>query len=372
MSDLTAEQEAKIPEYVARWTEQCRREQQPGDKERDIPRAIEGIQEHYRLLNLKQPLVLSYVPSIFEVCVGGAAVAWLVDQHDSRGQALDAIEDAIAGIDASVVNAKRLPNYPGMLEAIREAARTVINTEGIQFGRLTNRERKSASAAIQLDWYHRHAGHMWASLPALKTFEVEVVNNGQADQVDLDRMNAMVKVGESCGWWYPDDQFVLFCHRPTRFKFDAQGRLSSEDGYAVEYENGWGVAMVDGIPVPDKLVLDRDSITYDEIVSQSNTEIRRIMYRLVGFERVMQLGDAKVIDEDIDPLGYPRRLLRAPKQGVLTEDFVTVQLTNSTPEPDGTRKLYYLRVPPTVTTAREAVAWTFRKTADTYKPLVET
>ena len=36
-----------------------------------------------------------------------------------------------------------------------------------------------------------------------------------------------------------------------------------------------------------------------------------------------------------------------------------VEVVNSTPEPDGSRKTYFLRVPPTIGTAREAVAWTF-------------
>ena len=49
-----------------------------------------------------------------------------------------------------------------------------------------------------------------------------------------------------------------------------------------------------------------------------------------------------------------------------------VEVVNSTPEPDGTRKTYFLRVPPTTRTAREAVAWTFGLRADAYRPAVET
>lgn len=36
-----------------------------------------------------------------------------------------------------------------------------------------------------------------------------------------------------------------------------------------------------------------------------------------------------------------------------------VELLNSTVEPDGSRKTYFLRVPPACTTARGAAAWTF-------------
>lgn len=49
-----------------------------------------------------------------------------------------------------------------------------------------------------------------------------------------------------------------------------------------------------------------------------------------------------------------------------------VHVVNSTPEPDGRRRDYFLRVPSTVTTAREAVAWTFGLRSDEYAPLFQT
>jgi hypothetical protein len=41
------------------------------------------------------------------------------------------------------------------------------------------------------------------------------------------------------------------------------------------------------------------------------------------------------------------------------ESLMMVKVVNSTPEPDGSFKDYFLRVPPTMARAREAVAWTF-------------
>jgi hypothetical protein len=54
------------------------------------------------------------------------------------------------------------------------------------------------------------------------------------------------------------------------------------------------------------------------------------------------------------------------------EALVMVKVVNSTPEPDGSFKDYFLRVPPTMTTAKEAVAWTFGMKADAYAPLAQT
>lgn len=54
------------------------------------------------------------------------------------------------------------------------------------------------------------------------------------------------------------------------------------------------------------------------------------------------------------------------------EPLVMVSVLNSTPEPDQPRKQYMLRVPPDMTTAREAVAWTFSLNANEYEPAIET
>lgn len=49
-----------------------------------------------------------------------------------------------------------------------------------------------------------------------------------------------------------------------------------------------------------------------------------------------------------------------------------VEVLNSTPEPDGSVVAYFPRVPPDVTTAREAIAWTFGMTVADYDPEKET
>ncbi len=49
-----------------------------------------------------------------------------------------------------------------------------------------------------------------------------------------------------------------------------------------------------------------------------------------------------------------------------------VKVVNSTPEPDGTRRSYYLRVPPDTRTAKAGIAWTFGLDESEYQPLVQT
>ncbi|MFD4433505.1 DUF6745 domain-containing protein [Nocardia sp. NPDC058497] len=54
------------------------------------------------------------------------------------------------------------------------------------------------------------------------------------------------------------------------------------------------------------------------------------------------------------------------------ENVVIVEVVNSTLEPDGSNRTYWLRVPPTTRTAREGVAWTFGLAAEAYEPVQQT
>lgn len=52
--------------------------------------------------------------------------------------------------------------------------------------------------------------------------------------------------------------------------------------------------------------------------------------------------------------------------------LVMVEVINSTPEPDGTSKRYFLRTDPSCRTARQAIAWTWGMKAKEYCPEIET
>jgi hypothetical protein len=98
---------------------------------------------------------------------------------------------------------------------------------------------------------------------------------------------------------------------------------------------------------------------------EPNIERRRIMMEIFGFENYLRKSKRKVIHKDECGILY-RKQVRGD------EPIVVVEVINSSPEPDGTYKRYMLRVPPNITTARAAVAWTFGLSPSEYKPEVET
>jgi hypothetical protein len=109
-----------------------------------------------------------------------------------------------------------------------------------------------------------------------------------------------------------------------------------------------------GVPVDRRIAFRPETITVAEILGERNAELRRVLLERFGFERFMTEAGAAVVDRDRDA-GGERQLLC---------------LKLSCPS---TGRRYLLRVPPTMRTCRQAVAWTAGfDDPELYRPLVET
>lgn len=123
----------------------------------------------------------------------------------------------------------------------------------------------------------------------------------------------------------------------------------------------------EGIMVPPKYIQNPKGLTLNEILSHPNTEVRYVGIKIFGYDKLKSHKDVQFIHRD-EETNY--ELYRCRLDSIL--DFGLVEVINSSPEMDGTYKKYYLQVPPDMKTCKEAVAWTFRMDAETYKPAVET
>ena len=117
-----------------------------------------------------------------------------------------------------------------------------------------------------------------------------------------------------------------------------------------------------GTRVPEKYIKNPKDLTLKEILSHINTEVRRAGLEIYGMDNIYKNKECKIIDTDneqalIEIDSYPARFVR---------------VINSTPEPDGSYKIYFLCVPPDMKKVKEAVSWTFRKDPDNYHPNIET
>lgn len=120
-----------------------------------------------------------------------------------------------------------------------------------------------------------------------------------------------------------------------------------------------------GVPIQERIAFHPESITAEEVLYEPNVELRRVLLERIGYERFLRQVDAQPLDRDRDS-GGERRLLRVPIPR--DEDLVCVSVTCPS-----TGRQYILRVPPTMRTCRQAVAWIAGfDNPGQYRPLMET
>jgi len=172
---------------------------------------------------------------------------------------------------------------------------------------------------------------------------------------------------------------------PIQKFFNEDGNLHRDDGPALitptritHYQNGkkHGVDAdkfgsifyyFENIRIPPHFFLQKEKLTIDEVFKHPNSEVRYVGIKLIGLEKVLTDERTQIIDEC-----YSTGMVLFQIEGIFTEPINYLKVINSTAEPDGTYKNYFLCVPPEMKKCKEAVAWTFRMKPKDYNPSQET
>ena len=209
-------------------------------------------------------------------------------------------------------------------------------------------------------WHYWIGGSLWPAYASWFTFMrdvlgVQIPAIGQAYETQA----------RSAGYAWPNRDFLIICDRPADILLDAQGRLHGANGKSIHWRDGWGLYHWHGVEVPAHVIEEPAKITVREIEDCKNAEVRRVMIERYGQDRYLVESGAKEIHRDDWGVLYRKDI---PDD----EPLVMVKVVNSTPEPDGTFKDYFLRVPPEMRRAKQAVAWTFDKSEELYAPTQQT
>lgn len=180
-----------------------------------------------------------------------------------------------------------------------------------------------------------------------------------------DSVAPLAELAREAGWWWPYRDVALLSERPTALHRDEAGRLDRADGPALEYTDGFALYAWRGMPVPPEFLAGLAEVTVERIRTEENAELRRVLLEHYGYERYLADSGAEPIHRD--ETGVLWRIVLPDDEPV-----VMVEVVNSTPEPDGTHRTYWLRVPPSTRTARAGVAWTFGIPESAYHPQRET
>jgi hypothetical protein len=173
------------------------------------------------------------------------------------------------------------------------------------------------------------------------------------------------RMARSVGWWWPFENAVVLTERPLALRLDDRDRLHHGDGPALAYADGFALHSWRGAPLTPEFGRRLAATTPESIRAEENTELRRMMVEHYTPERFLKESGAEPLQED-----EAGKLWRVEMPD--DEAIVLVEVVNSSPEPDGTFNVYFLRVPPDTQTAKAGVAWTFGLTEDEYQPLRQT
>jgi hypothetical protein len=104
-----------------------------------------------------------------------------------------------------------------------------------------------------------------------------------------------------------------------------------------------------GAPVDSRIAFHPETLSAEEVLQETNVELRRVKLARMGYERFLTESGAVAVHTDRDP-GGPRQLFRIE----LPSDEPLVCLSVICPS---TARRYVLRVPPTLTRCHDAAAW---------------
>ncbi|MEV7773818.1 DUF6745 domain-containing protein [Kitasatospora sp. NPDC086791] len=187
----------------------------------------------------------------------------------------------------------------------------------------------------------------------------------EAAGAGTDVVGPLAELARQAGWWWPYREVALLSERPTALHRDEAGRLDRADGPALEYADGFALHAWRGMPVPPEFLAGLAEVSVERIRTEENAELRRVLLEHYGYDRYLEDSGAEPIHRD--ETGVLWRIVLPDDEPV-----VMVEVVNSTPEPDGTHRTYWLRVPPSTRTARAGVAWTFGIPETAYHPQRET
>jgi hypothetical protein len=180
-----------------------------------------------------------------------------------------------------------------------------------------------------------------------------------------------ISLGKEVVEFQPRTKVPVILEKPIYAKVNADNRFHCEDGPAILWASGDRSYWWNGVRVSQRFIEKEPTISY--INRQFNQERKRVLIERYGEQEYLKAMKAKLEAED--EFGKLWRIKRGRVWWTTTgreteEDIVMVEVVNSSAEPDGSFRKFFLRVPPSTKTPKAAVAWTFKQKS--YTPKVQT
>jgi len=196
--------------------------------------------------------------------------------------------------------------------------------------------------------------------------------NPAAAVTNLRIVDILMQFLEFGGWAIlskPEIAYVVL--KPRTVKADETGIPHCDNGPALELHDGTRYFFHHGVAVPEEAILRIHDLIAQKILAHPNAEVRRVMIARKGLSAILKESDPELLDADYERNNpNPRKLyrLRVPRD----EPIVALHVVDPAKKRLGLPADVFLRVPPTMETCAQAVAWTFGfDNNEDYRPVRE-
>lgn len=324
---ITEEEKVLLKAHTDKWIKMILRTE-PTDFSK-VKSAIEGL---YAAADLQKPVVALAKSPIAMVFMYGSASAMLMQKNAPAPQVvIDEVVTAFNDIDFA--------NTPNIVQKYVEITKKLAGKRGIT-------EAKNWSNVYQ-------GGAYWAQYDVYLTAMRDVIG---LRLPEYEKYKYWEEAAIHGTFRVMHEKFCIVTDFPDTLKMDDQNRAHCQNGPSHRWVDGWSLYHWHGVPVPANWIMNPASLSAKDAITWSNIEQRRCAAEIIGWTKILDELDAKIIDEDGDPEIGTLVEVNIPDIG--TEKFLRVLC--------GTGREFALPVPPEMKSALEANAWTFGMNLDEF------
>lgn len=331
---LTEEHKAQLKPWTEKWIKNalnCDR------MTADDKIACAGhVAKMYESVGLQKPGLTLFVPSPFAACIIGGFAAAISELGAKSKYSIQEMAEIVLKSNTesprtdrwyrSTYNVKDLNKKLGLGKAGLEAIQNVHNM-----------------------WNGGNQLSGWLGYVTFFRYIAKV-------DVDFTKWHDYEQLGVLSGPRIMHNDFCIISDRPVKYLINAAQLPHCEDSPFVEWTDGTCLYSHNGVRVPSWIISNPELITPKNIDDEPDLETRRIMIDKFGKDKYVA-SSGKIIHTDDYGTLY--------KKDVAGDvPVMMVKVVNSTAEPDGTYKDYWIRVDPDayggLKTAQAAVASTWR------------
>mgnify|MGYP001794564804 CR=1 FL=1 len=337
ITELTPEQEALIPVYRNKWLKIAL-----STERIDKKKAAEAVNYFYQFIGEDEPELL-----FFDSPYGAFEE---LDRIDSYSQDIY-IFNHLGRIFTSHIydlvfdkTAREISKKLGNISFIRR-----IGVEYSIFNELEDKE-----IYVYPEYIHNYSHPIdWATnYGDFYDFCIDVLNL----PFYKEKWDILQKIVKECWWIFSFKGICLICERPFNAEFDEQNNLHADGKPAIEYADGFKVHAHHGIWLPEKYgKIPSSEWRSHWLLEEENAELRRILIQAIGYNRICKELGAIELDSwneytllEID--NYTEMTPEHPQN--YSEPMHLLQMTCPS-----TGFIHFLRVPPDINSAREAITW---------------